>query len=169
MLRAALTILGWGVFNASAAIGGILDGALVPRKMYGGGGGFVISTPSSSSLMMSLNVRVSEFQAELQTGQIFGTPVGMLVFYLEILGIAVIAGLLLEEFERVLVSFFACYALTVVLVYLFLILPGLAGSISLSALEGIGIIFVFSIFFPIPLFLGLVGSFIGAAMSERMH
>lgn len=165
-LRALFIILAWGTLNVAATMAGILDGALVPQRLSGGGG-LVIPTLSSPVLQMPLNLRVSEFHFELQTGQILGVQVGMLLFYLEILGIAILAGLLLEELERVLVSFLVCYVLTVFLVYFILILPGLAGRFDLSALQGIGILFVFSIFFPIPIFLGGVGCFIGAAVSER--
>jgi hypothetical protein len=167
-LSAALVAVGWGVMNAAATLVGIFQGVLVPSKTYAGGGGLVVSPLAFQSLNISPTMSFGIAQYSLDIGPVLGIPFGQLIFFLEILGIAVFASFLIADFQRSLLAFIFSYALGAFLVFFVLILPGFNGAVPFpDVLTQVAIFMTFVIFFPIPLFLGFGGSFLGVILSER--
>ena len=166
-------VLGWGASNAAFALAGIFQGSLVPPPslggpLGGGGGGaaqvpFVMAptTTFSASAVLSILQDVQGSFPALLTGK------G--VFFLEILGVAILASFLIESGPRALVSFLLSFMTGMLIVYFVLTLPGLNGSFlgDPNALVALGIIFTFLVFFPFPLVLGLAGTLIGVALAEK--
>jgi len=166
-LRAILLIFGWSVSNAASAASGIFQGVLVPSATYSGGGSLPISVP------LALRADLPG-PFPLQAGvplldiPFLGIPIGKWIFFLEILGIAVIASFLLEDFAQAFVSFVASYILSAAILYFVLILPGLLGSLAFPVvLDTSAIHFTFVVFFPFPLFIGIAGTIIGVSLAER--
>jgi hypothetical protein len=97
-----------------------------------------------------------------------GISIGKWIFFSEILGIAVIASFLMEDFAQAFFSFVCSYSLGVVIAYWVLILPGLLGALLFpQLLITSAIYFTFVVFFPFPLFLGLVGTVIGVYLADQ--
>ena len=166
-IRAFSTVLGWGALNAGTALNGIFQGALLPQRTYSGGG-LVVSNLAAPSLTIPLGAAFQGGEGRLEIGVLLGLLNGKVLFFLEILGIAILASFLIGDFGRGLVSFIFSYVLGGVLVYLVLILPGLVGATYLlEALVGVSVFFTFTVFFPVPLFLGLMGTLLGIALEEK--
>jgi hypothetical protein len=165
-------VLGWGVSNAAFALAGIFQGTLVPPPIGAGpsgGGGGSAQVPFDAALTMaSRTVPVLSIFSEVQAS-LLTVPVGKYVFLLEIVGIAILASFLIESGTRALVSFLLSYTLSILIVYVVLILPGLVGPFhgDPNALITLGIILTFLVFFPVPLFISLVGTLIGVMLSEK--
>ena len=167
-LSAALTAVGWGVMNAAVTLVGIFQGVLVPAQTYAGGGGLVVSPLAFQSLNILPSMSLGMAQDRLDIGPVLGIPFGQLIFFLEILGIAVFASFLIADFQRSLLAFIFSYGLGAFLVFFVLILPGFTGVVSFpDVLTQAAIFMTFVIFFPIPLFLGFGGSFLGVILAER--
>ncbi len=106
---------------------------------------------------------------QLEIGQFLTLFNGRLIFFLEFLAISVAASFVISDFGRALISFMFSYFLGGLLVLFVLILPGVLGtSAFLNLLVGVMVFFTFTIFFPFPLFLGLFGTLLGAALAERL-
>ncbi len=91
---------------------------------------------------------------------------GETLYYAGIFGVSILAGLLLANIATALLGFFASYGLGMLLTYLALILPGLAGIIPESGAEVSAIVFTFTALFPFALLVGLVAGVLGAASTE---
>jgi hypothetical protein len=171
-LRPLGIVLGWGVSNAAFALAGIFQGTLVPPNSGAGppgsGGGSAQVPFGAAPPIGSPSVPVFSIFSEIPAS-VLAVPIGKVVFFLEIVGIAILASFLIESGTRALVSFLSSYALGMLIVYFVLILPGLVGSFqgNPDALITLGIIFTFLAFFPFPLFLGLAGTLIGVSLAER--
>ncbi len=167
-LGAVLVAVGWGVMNAAVTLIGIFQGVLIPSKTYGGSGGLVVSPLTVSSLNIPFSVSSQMAQGRLDIGPVLGIPFGQLIFFLEILGIAVFASFLIADFQRSLLAFIFSYALGAFLVFFVLILPGFNGAVLFpDVLTQAAIFITFVDFFPIPLFLGFGGSFFGVILAEK--
>jgi len=170
--RIVSVVLGWGVSNAAFALAGIFQGTLVPPPSGAGpsgGGGGSAQVPFGAALpIASRTVPVLSIFSEVQAA-VLSVPIGKAVFFLEMVGIAILASFLIGSGTRALVSFLLSYTLGMLIVFFVLILPGLVGSFrgDPDALITLGIIFTFLVFFPVPLFLGLVGTLIGVLLTEK--
>ncbi len=90
----------------------------------------------------------------------------IILYYLGIFAASVIAGLLLQEIGLALLGFIASYIIGMALCGIALTLPGLLGYAPEVQAEGIALVFVFTAFFPITLFVGLIGALAGGAARE---
>ncbi|HZY93970.1 MAG TPA: hypothetical protein VFE98_03805 [Candidatus Bathyarchaeia archaeon] len=100
-----------------------------------------------------------------QAGVKLATP-GTLLYFVGVLVICLMAGLLVKNIGISLVAFLAAYALGVLLSAVALSLPGVFGYIPSGTAQHLALVYVFTAFFPITLFLGFVGSIIGAAVRD---
>jgi hypothetical protein len=90
----------------------------------------------------------------------------IILYYLGIFAASVIGGLLLQKIGLALLGFIASYGIGIILCDIVLTLPGLLGYVPEIGAEGIAFVFVFTAFFPITLFVGLIGALIGGAARE---
>ena len=90
----------------------------------------------------------------------------IILYYLGIFAASVIAGLLLQKIGLALLGFIASYGIGIILCDIALTLPGLLGYVPEGAAEGVAFVFVFTAFFPITLFVGLIGALVGGAARE---
>ncbi len=82
---------------------------------------------------------------------------GIALYYAGIFGVSLLAGLVLSNIGRSLFGVLVSNSLAASLTYLALIIPGLTGLIPETLAEELAIAFTFTAFFPIALFLGLLG------------
>lgn len=163
---AFLVAMGWGVLNAGVTLIGIFQGVLIPVKTYGGGGGLV--PLAMSSMSVPLDMRSGGVEVQLDIGPVLGLPFGKLVFFLEILGIAVFASFLIADFQRAIVGLVFSYGVSAALVGFVLVLPGLTGASAFpDVLLQAAVFLTFTALFPIPLFLVFVGTILGVILSEK--
>lgn len=87
-------------------------------------------------------------------------------YYLGIFMASFIAGLVLRRIDFALLGFIVSYTIGIIVCYTMLILPGLFGYLLEGAAENQALVFVFTAFFPIALFAGLLGAIIGGATRE---
>jgi hypothetical protein len=90
----------------------------------------------------------------------------IILYYLGIFAASVIAGLILQRLGLALFGFIASYFIGIILCYVVLTIPGLVGYVPEAPAEGIAFVFVFTAFFPIALFVGLLGALLGGAARE---
>lgn len=90
----------------------------------------------------------------------------IILYYAGIFAASVIAGLLLQKIGLALLGFIFSYGIGIVVCDIGLILPGLLGYVPEAPAEGLAFVFVFTAFFPIPLFAGLLGALVGGAARE---
>ena len=90
----------------------------------------------------------------------------IILYYLGVFAASVIGGLLLQKIGLALLGFIVSYSIGIVLCDIALILPGLLGYVPEVPTEGVAFVFVFTAFFPITLFVGLIGAIIGGATRE---
>jgi hypothetical protein len=165
--RSMVVILGWGASNAASAASGIFQGVLVPSATYSGGGALPISIPLALASDLSRSVTY-QAPVTLLNMPFLGIVIGKWIFFLEILGVAVIASFLLEDFAQAFVSFASSYVVGVAVLYFVLIMPGLLGSLAFPVvLDTSAIYFTFVVFFPFPLFIGLAGTIAGVSLADR--
>jgi hypothetical protein len=141
-VKPLLVVLGWATSIASLTVGGILSGFLLP--VYGGGG-------------------------DLQPEVIYRGPWELILFYLGIFGVSVVASLVIADFGKAVIAFFASYILAATVTYLIIALPAFVGAFPVQdVLVTSAVKFTFGAFFPILLFLGLAATIVGSALSERV-
>ncbi len=88
--------------------------------------------------------------------------------YLGIFGISVLAALVIRDLGPAIGAFFASYLLAAGITFLVLVLPGYTGALpSPDLIVAAGVQFTFTAFFPL-LFVELVATLLGAALSERL-
>ena len=92
--------------------------------------------------------------------------VEIILYYLGVFVASLIAGLLLQKIGLALLGFIASYGIGIILCDFALTLPGLLGYVPEIPAEGVAFVFVFTAFFPITLFVGLIGALIGGATRE---
>jgi hypothetical protein len=90
------------------------------------------------------------------------------IFYLEVLGLSTLAGLVIQEPQRVVLSFIGSYVIGSLITCLVLMLPGFVNSTAIPQLVfEMAIVDTFTALFPIPLLVGFAGIFLGLVISER--
>jgi hypothetical protein len=141
-LGALLVILGGGTSTATVVLGAIFQGLLLPQNQGGG---------------------------DLLPEVINRGPWGLIIFYLAILGISVLTSVVVGDLERSILVFFASYAFAALLTFFVLALPGFVGAFQIPNFTlFLASNFTFEAFFPILLFLQLLGTLLGAALGERL-
>jgi hypothetical protein len=103
------------------------------------------------------------------------TPSGVFLAYLLVFLVALLSGMLLSEISIAIRAFFVSLAVAAMVEYLVLALPSILNIAGTDVLAQIGlppisdtaIAIVFYSIFPVPLFLGLVGAFLGALLGEQ--
>src|SRR6266571_3214864 len=105
-------------------------------------------------LLMSGAVLSAIFQGFLLPSTYYGgssgtLPLGVWFPYLEVLGASILAGIVMGDAGKTILSFFASY--------------GLAALLTRQAA-----VITFTALFPIPLLVGFLGSVVGSALSERL-
>ena len=98
------------------------------------------------------------------TGQFFSVETG---FYLEVLAVSVLAGLVINDPPRAILSFFGSYVVSGIVIFVVLSLPAFVNNALPEIIFNAAIAFTFTSLFPIPLVIGLVGTILGVALSER--
>jgi hypothetical protein len=90
------------------------------------------------------------------------------IFYLEVLGLSSLAGVVIQEAQRAILSFISCYVMGSLITCLVLMLPGFVNSTAIPQLVfEMAIVDTFTALFPIPLLVGLAGTFLGLVLSDR--
>jgi|SRR5712664_1052387 len=88
--------------------------------------------------------------------------------YLGIFGISILAALVIGDLGTAIGSFFAAYLLGAAITFLVLVLPGYTGGLpSPDLIVPAGVQFTFTAFFPL-LFVELVATLLGVALSEHL-
>lgn len=98
------------------------------------------------------------------TNQFFSAATG---YYFGVLAVAVLAGLVINDAPRAVLSFFGSYVVSGLVIFLVLSLPALIGNSLPEVFFNAAITFTFTALFPIALLVGLVGTILGAALGER--
>jgi hypothetical protein len=94
-------------------------------------------------------------------------PIILAGIYVPIFGICFLGALITEEASTALVSFFAAYALTIVLTYALLGLPGFLNQVPISEfIIRVAIVFTFAALFPVALIVGLAATVLGIALAD---
>jgi hypothetical protein len=96
------------------------------------------------------------------------------VAYFLVFLVALLSGMLSSDIGEAVLLYFGSLAVTCAVEYVVLILPSLTGLASPTVLAEVGLVplpdlallVVFYSLFPVPLVLGLFGSFVGAALGE---
>jgi hypothetical protein len=91
---------------------------------------------------------------------------GVALYYGGIFGLSLLAGWVLEDISKAVLGFFVSYGVGLLLTFLALTGPGLAGVIPESIAELSAIVFAFTALFPLAFLAGLVGAVLGASSSE---
>jgi hypothetical protein len=90
------------------------------------------------------------------------------IFYLEVLGLSTLGGLVIQEPQKVILSFIGSYVIGSLVTCLVLMLPGFVNSTAIPQLVfEMAIVDTFTALFPIPLLVGFAGIFLGLVLSER--
>ncbi len=142
LLRELLIALSWGVTTSTILVSFVFQGYFVP--------GFNTANPQS-------------------------TQSGVFLAYTLVFLVALFSGTLLSEFSIAIRASFVSLAVAAIVEYLVLTLPSILNIPGTDVLAQIGlppipdtaITIVFSSIFPGPLFLGLIGAFLGALLGER--
>ena len=141
-LGSVLIALGWGTSFGAATLWAIFQGLLLP--MFHG------SPPPDGPLSDTTRI---------------------VFYYLAVLGVSTLAGIVFQDFGRALVSFAVSYLLGGAIVFLVLSAPGSTINnlriITPDSLNLIAIDLTFRALFPLPLFVLLFGVILGTAFSER--
>jgi hypothetical protein len=88
--------------------------------------------------------------------------------YLAIFGISVLEALVIRDLGPAIAAFFASYILAAAITFLVLTLPGYTGALpSPDLIVAAGVQFTFTAFFPL-LFVELVATILGTALSEHL-
>jgi len=125
-------------------------------------------------LLMSGAVLSAIFQGFLLPSTYYGgssgtLPLGVWFPYLEVLGASILAGIVMGDAGKTILSFFASYGLAAVVTYLVLAMPGIIGAFPVAdLLTRQAAVITFTALFPIPLLVGFLGSVVGSALSERL-
>lgn len=113
------------------------------------------------------------FQGHLIPQQYYGGASSALIsdatiFYLEVLGLSTLAGLVIRDPQRAILSFIACYVVGGLITVIVLMLPGFVNALAIPQLVfGMAIVDTFTALFPIPILVGLAGTFLGLVLSDR--
>jgi hypothetical protein len=138
-----LAVLGWAASTAALTLATIFQGYLLP-KVYGAGGGFLDEVLNAN-------------------------PVWLWIFYLGNFGICILAALVISDLGTTVIGFFVSYGVAAGITYMVLSLPDFIGVFPFpGVLEGSAVTFTFGAFFPLLLLVNLVGTIVGAALSERL-
>jgi hypothetical protein len=94
-------------------------------------------------------------------------PIILAEIYALIFGVCFLGALITEEASTALVSFFAAYAVTIVLTYVLLGLPGFLNQVPISEfIIEAAIVFTFAALFPVALIVGLTATIIGIVLAD---
>jgi len=139
-LKPLLVVLGWGTSTAGLMVGGIFLGTLLPQFQGGG---------------------------DLLPEIISRGPWLRIILYLGVLGISILASLVMADFSKSVLAFFVSYALAAIITFVVLALPAFVGAFPPpDLLVPAAINFTFGAFFPIVLFIQLLGTIIGATLAS---
>jgi len=85
--------------------------------------------------------------------------------------VSVVAGALLVDIERMVLSFVMAFGLAVVFSYFCLILPSLLGLVGVAAeaLYSAAVAMIFPAVFPSPFFVTILGGFLGSFIGESLN
>lgn len=114
------------------------------------------------------------FQGHLIPQQYYGGASNALIsdatiFYLEVLGLSTFAGLVIRDPQRAILSFIACYAVGGLITAFVIMLPGFVSASAIPELVfGMALVDTFTALFPIPLLVGIAGTFLGLVLSDRL-
>ncbi len=140
--RSVLIALGWGTSFGALTLWAMFQGLLLPV--------FHGSPPPDGPLSESTRLAI---------------------YYLAVLGVSAIAGMVFEDFGRALGSFALSYLLGGAIVFLTLSAPGSTINnlqiVTADSLNLIAIDLTFRALFPVPLFALLFGAILGTALGER--
>jgi len=139
-LRPFLVTLGWGTSFAAATLWAIFQGLLLPKS--------TILPPSI-------------WQTE---------PFLLALYYAMIFGISFLSGLCIGDLDKTILGFLASYLIGATVIYEVLSFPGL-NTLDIGFRETLAkfsVDWTFNALFPFPLFIGLFGGIVGAAMQESV-
>jgi len=121
-----------------------------------------LSSIALTGIVQGLIVPHVHFSSDRSLIEVLGDA----LYYGGMFGVSTIAGMFLGEIGKGLFGFLASYFTAIVLTYVMLILPGLTGIIPEIGAENLAVQFTFTAFFPIAIFVGLIGGILGAALKD---
>lgn len=99
-----------------------------------------------------------------------GQPIIVVIYYLGILAVSILAAVLIDDPGLSILGFFLAFPSAWVIAFIILSLPATLGVIPVGEiLVTTAITVTFAAFFPFVLIAGLVGTFVGIVLSERVN
>ncbi len=99
-----------------------------------------------------------------------GQPVIVVIYYLGILAVSVLAAVLIDDTGLSIVGFFLAFPSAWVIAFVILSLPATLGVIPVGEiLVTTALAVTFAAFFPFVVIAGLLGTFVGIVLSERVN
>lgn len=137
-----MVILGWATSSGAITLATIFQGLLLPKNINGGG---------------------------LYAQVVGGNDFAVLAFYAGNFAISIIAVLYISDATKSLISFFASYLGTALLIYFVLGLPDLAGVYDpLGVIQESASVFTFTAVFPLMLVVNFTATFLGILLAEHL-
>ncbi len=95
-------------------------------------------------------------------------PVGVGLFFAAIFGVSILAGAVLADAATALLGAFGSYIIGVGLTFLALSIPTLQSRVPPALVSDAAVVFTFTVFFPFPIPIILIGGLLGVGLSDRL-
>jgi hypothetical protein len=95
-------------------------------------------------------------------------PVGVGLFFAAIFGVSILAGAVLADAATALLGAFGSYIIGVGLTFMALSIPTVQSRLPATLVSDVAVVFTFTVFFPFPIPVVLIGSLLGVGLSDRL-